>query len=944
MKIFVIVFNLLLAGIFAFPQGKFTGSVKGTIVDTVGKQDLSEATVSVTPTDRDSSDIQFSTTDKKGSFFIKNLQPGSYHLMISFEGYSHIRKNFTISATSKDVDFKVLYMQLASDLMEEVVIERPPVTIHKDTVEYNAGSYATKPNALAEDLLKKMPGIQVDKNGVITAQGETVSRVLVNGKRFFSDDPKLATRNLPPDIIDKIQVFDDLSDQSKFSGFDDGNRVKTINIVTKKDKRQGYFGKAVAGAGTNENYDESLNMHRFDNDEQISLIGQANDINKQNFTPEGNTGGRGGGNTGAAGSASSTGVTTVWAGGANYRNSFGPGTDFYGNYFFNSQHIAVNQNDSIIKTIQGQPGQDSSNTTAGIQSNIQRRENHRINFNLEQKFDSSNSLVFRPNIVFQTSDPNSTSSTTTVDNHGMPVNSSNGYTSGYNTGFNVSGSNLQLRHKFDRKFRTISLDINGSANVNDGYGHNYAANNFFQPASVDTLNQYYNDSLHSYTISPTLSYTEPVGKNQILEFNYNYTYQHNVSVNNTYDYVDSLHGYSSFDSLFSNSYTFVSHSNRFTLNYRVQNAKFNFSVGSGIQYTGFNSLNTTKNITVDHQYIYPTPTVNFQYTFSKTKHFRLNYSGRTGIPSVTQLQPLITTSDQINYQEGNPGLKPQFTHSLRMLYTSFDPGTQKVIFATLNASAVVNDIQSAVYYNSKGGQQSTFVNLDGTYNISGYFNYGFPLKKPKSNLNFITNITYAQNQTLQAQDSVSAAENEYAHIYSKNTGLSETISWTTNIKKNFDMNFSSVSKYSINNRSDIPGQNKNAQNNLNAFSQAFSVELTAYTNSGWLVAATLDYSYTNNHAAAYNASVPLLNPSIAKQLFKKKNGELRLSVFDLLNQNTSVNKSVTANQESYTRTNVITRYAMLTFTYNLNNFSDSKEKRMPGFLPRGGDRMNRSRF
>ena len=684
-------------------------------------------------------------------------------------------------------------------------------------------------------------------------------------------------------------------------------------------------------------------MHRFDNDEQISVIGQANDINKQNFTPEGGAGGRGGGG-GAATTTTNTGVTTVWAGGANYRNSFGPNTDFYGNYFFNSQHITVDQNDSVIKTIQGQPGQDSSNTTAGNQSNIQRRQNHRLNFNLEQRFDSNNSLIFRPNIVFQSSDPNASSSSGTVDNHGSPVNTSVGNSSSYNSGFTINGSNLQLRHKFDKKFRTISLDINGSANVNDGYGYNYAVNNFYRPVSIDTLNQYYVDSLHSYTISPTLSYTEPIGKNQILEFNYNYTYQHNVSINNTYDFVDSLHGYNQFDSLFSNSYTFVSHANRFTLNYRLQNAKFNFSVGSGIQFTGFNSLNTTKNIPVDHEYVYPTPTVNFQYTISKTKHFRFNYSGRTGIPSVAQLQPLITTSDQINYQEGNPDLKPQFTHSLRMLYTSFDPGTQHVLFATINASSVVNDIQSAVYYNSKGGQQSTYVNLNGTYNISGYFNYGFPLKKPKSNLNFITNITYAQSQTLLAQDSVAAAENDYAHVYSKNTGLSETISWTTNIKKNFDMNFSSTSKYNINYRSAIPGQYKNPQNNLNAFSQAFSVELTAYTNNGWLVAATLDYTYTNNHAAAYNASVPLLNPSIAKQLFKKKNGELRLSVFDLLNQNTSVSKSVTSSQESYTRTNVITRYAMLTFTYNLNNFADPKQKRMPGFLPRGGDRFNRDRF
>src|SRR5450432_3138367 len=782
MRAFLILSILLSFQFAAVSQGKIFGSIRGIIVDTTGKQDMSEATVSVTPLS-DTSDIQFITTDKKGFFQLKNLKAGDYHLLITFEGYQHVRRNFSISAETREIDFGQLFMQRITDLLQEVIVQRAPVTIHKDTVEYNAGSFATKPNAVAEDLLKKMPGIQVDKNGGITAQGEKVTRVLVNGKRFFSDDPKLATRNLPPDIIDKIQVFDDLSDQSKFSGFDDGNRVKTINIVTKKDKRQGYFGKVVAGAGTNENYDESVNMHRFNNDEQISVIGQANDINKQNFTPEGGTPGRGGGN-GGVGATSNTGVTTVWAGGANYRNSFGPKTDFYGNYFFNSQHITVNQNDSVIKTIQGQPGQDSSNTTAGTQSNIQRRENHRINFNLEEKFDSSNSLVFRPNIVFQTSDPNASSSSTTVDNHGNPVNSTSGYTSSYNTGFNINGSNLQLRHKFDKKFRTISLDINGTANVNDGYGYNYAVNNLYRLGSVDTLNQYNEDTLHSYSISPTLSYTAPVGKNQILELNYNYSYQNNTSINNTYDFVDSLKGYKTFDSLFSNSYKFVSQANRFTLNFRIQNPKYNFSVGSGLQFTGFNSLNTTKDIRVVQNYVNLTPTVNFQYFVSKTKHFRLNYSGRPGTPTVTQLQPLITTTDQINYQEGNPDLKPQFTHSLRMLYTSFDPGTQHVVFATINASTVVNDIQTAVYYNSKGGQQTTFVNLSGTYNISGYLNYGFPVKTPKSNLNFITNITYAQSQTLLAQDSVAASENDYAHVYSKNTGLSETVSWTTNIKKN----------------------------------------------------------------------------------------------------------------------------------------------------------------
>ena len=895
-------------------------------MDTTAKQNLSDASVMVVQA-LDSSSSAFTVTNKDGSFLIKNLNAGSYRVLITFEGYQAIVKRIFISAGNTDIDLGNMYMQKVSDMLQEVIVERPPIQIKKDTVEYNASMFTTKPNAVAEDLLKKLPGVQVDKNGNITAHGETVQRVLVNGKRFFSDDPKLATRNLPPDIIDKIQVFDDLSDQSKFTGFDDGNRVKTINITTKKDKRMGYFGKTVAGVGTDETYDLSVNMHRFNNDQQISLLGQGNDINKQNFTIQdilGTTGRRAGGNFGI-GSPNSSGITTVWAAGANYKDTWGPNTDAYGSYFFNSQHVSVDQSSLTQNVIDP----DSSTFNNATQSTIQRTQNHRIYFNLEERFDSSNSLIFRPNISFQTTTPNASSSSTMTDAKNDMINNSVSNSSSTNSGYNINGANLQFRHKFAKKFRTISLDLNTTANVNDGYGYNYAINSFYRPTvKIDTINQYYTDSLHSFTFSPTLSYTEPVGKNQIIEFNYNYTYNRNNSINNTYQYNNESKIFSEFDSLFSNSYRFVSNANRFSLNWRIQNPKYNLSVGSGLQFTDFNSLNTTKNVTVAQNYINLTPTVNFQYTFSRTQHFRLNYTGRTGTPSVAQLQPIVTTSDSINFQVGNPALKPQFTHSLRMLYTSFDPATQRVIFATVNASTIVNDIQSSIITNPNGGKTSSYVNLNGTYNLAGYFNYGFALKKPKSNLNFITNVNYSQSQTLV----------NYASNYTRNTTLAETISWTTNIKKNFDMNFSTATTYNIARNTLQPTQN------LNYFTQVFSAEITAYTNSGWLIATTFDYTLSGNRAPGYNASVPLLSPSIAKELFKKKNGELRLSVFDLLNENTAVNRTVSANQIIDTRSNVLTRYAMLTFTYNLNNFAGSQQKRMPGmfdnFRRNGGMRGN----
>jgi hypothetical protein len=946
----------------SFSQSNTRGSVKGLIVDSAGnKQPLPNATVSVRPLGADSTQAEYAVSNKTGAFLFRGLPVGQYFVLITYEGYAHVGRNIRIADSNANVDLGTIFLQRSDELLEAAIVQRPPMGIRKDTVEYNAGLFATKPNATAEDLLKKMPGVTVDNSGNVTAQGETVQRVLVNGKRFFSDDPKMATRNLPPDVIDKIQVFDDLSDQSKFTGFDDGNRVKTINIVTKKNMRKGYFGKFVGGDGTDQDYDESVNLHRFWGDNQVSLLGQGNDVNKQNFTAQdifggGGGGGRrgggggggvggGGGGTNSAGASSaatsfqSPGVTTVWGGGLNYKNTVDSGKiDIYGSYFYNFEHTVNKINDSSANNIESQGGAgDSTTNSSGNSYTVSRIQNHRIYFNFEDRIDSNNSLIFRPNVIFQHSYP-SGSSYSSLTNETGQVYTENAHTSSSNTGFSVPNADLQFRHRFAKQYRTISLDISGSATVNNGYGYLTSIDSFYQGQSNINLNQYYNDSLHSINIVPTVSYTEPLSKHSILQLNYSHNYTHSRTINNTYDFVDSLKQYSQFDSLFSNSYKFTSNADNVSLAWRIQEEKYNFSVGSGIQWMTFTSINTTKNdLTVSRPYTNFTPTVNFMYNFSSTQHFRLNYSGRTGTPSAAQLQPILTTSDSINYQQGNPNLKPQFTHSLRMLYASFDPSTKKVFFVTVNASMIQNDIQSLQETLSGGRTISTYTNLNGTYNLSGYMNYGFPLNRPKSNMNFITNVNYSQSQTELADSTVPP----FTHLYTRNTTLAETISWTTNIKKNFDMNLSAKSSYTIPTRSGFQTGNSKYQSNssLNYFSEVVSTEFTAYTNSGWLIAATFDYTYTYTHSSSYNVSSPILTPSVAKQFFKKKNGELRLTVFDLLNQNTIVTKAVGTNT-SFTRNNVLSRYAMLTFTYNLNNFPAAQNRRgpFPGFFgrPPGG--------
>ncbi|MDE3253182.1 MAG: TonB-dependent receptor, partial [Bacteroidota bacterium] len=371
-----------------------TGSVKGKLVDSLNKQSLKDASITVLDA-KDSTVEVFGLAKPDGSFSLSNISFGPMILQVRFQGYEMYTKKLNFSASNANINLGNIYMVTASNDLGNVTVTESGIRMKKDTIEVNASSFKTKPNAVAEDLLKKIPGMEVSKDGTIKAQGEQVQRVLVDGKKFFGDDPKMATRNLPPDVIDKIQVFDDLSDQSKFSGFDDGNRVKTINITTKKDKRKGYFGKLNVGAGTAGTYDENLSVNRFNGDEQLSLVAQANDINKQNFNQQSLGGGRGGGGGGrggggfggGGGGGAASGITTIGAAGLNYRSAWSNKVDAYGSYFYNNSHTAVDQQSRTQNLVTP----DSSTYNDATSSSISRDENHRFNFNIEDRIDSNNS-------------------------------------------------------------------------------------------------------------------------------------------------------------------------------------------------------------------------------------------------------------------------------------------------------------------------------------------------------------------------------------------------------------------------------------------------------------------------------------------------------------------------------------------------------------------------
>jgi hypothetical protein len=920
----------------AFAQNN-NGSIRGVLRDSTEHRTLKQATIIILH--RDSSVATQSISGNDGSFNIGNIPEGKYILKLSYTGYETRFSHFTIDSSNKALNAGIIYMYMSAHELQDVVVQTSPISIKKDTFEYNANAFATKPNSTAEDLLKKLPGVDVDNSGNIKAQGETVQRVLVNGKRFFGDDPKTATQNLPSDVIDKIQVFDDLSDQSAFTGFDDGNRVKTINIVTKKNT--GYFGKLVAGLGDKDLYNVAANANSFNGDQQISFIGQLNNTNKQNFTVQdifGSSGGggasfRGGGSRSggsggfkggggsqiqqlqslSANSNSNNGIVTTSAAGLNYRDVWGKNTNVAGSYFYNNLLTSKDQKTFTENFIPN----DSSIFNNQDQSSLRRSVNQRVNLNIETQFDSMNSMIIRPNVSYQQTTASSNTTTNTTKGQSVPLNNSNANADSYNAGYNGNIDAL-YRHRFHKKGRTFSLDVNGSGSSNNGNGDNYSLTDYINDGvdSINKINQHYTSKANAAGISTTAAYTEPVGHHSQLELDYNYNYNRNTSDKITYDYDSLTQKFTSVDSLLTNNYENIYSSNRVTLNYLYQKDKMNFSVGNGVQFGDLTSTNNTKDLTLTQHYVNLYPTANFTYRFTKSSNLRFNYSGRTNQPSVYQLQPVIDNSDPLNVQIGNPTLKQSFTHSFRALYNMFDLTHFRNIFATVNASFIENNIVSAVRTNPVTGADTiSYVNLNGAYNISAFFNYGFPLKKPKSNLNFTTNFT--DNR------SVSLINKEVN--YTDNYTIGETAKFTTNLKKNFDVNFSATPTYNIANYSVQPDQN------ANYFSQVLSVSATYFSVSGWILESDFNYTAYEGRAEGYNTAVPLWNAALAKQFLKNKRGELRFSVFDLLNQNVSITRNVTENYVQDVQTKVLTRYFMLTFTYNLRSFSSQQQKQLPTF-------------
>ena len=942
----ILIFSLLL-GTSAFgqrpsgqdrPVRKFTG----TVMDGGTKTPMAGANVLIkTVTD---SLLAGTVTDAKGNFEIARPTIPSVKIEIKFIGYETISKTHT---GREPVELGVFTLVEDAQVLGEVVIEgqNPLGEMRGDTTSFNANAFKTKENGMAEDLIGKLPGVTI-QNGQVQAQGENVQKILVDGREFFGSDPNIALRNLPADAIDRVEVLDQKSDQSRLTGFDDGTYTKTINIILREDRKNGQFGRAYAGYGTDDKYNAGGSMNLFSGDRRISILGLFNNINQQNFSSDDlagvnanssgggrrrGPGGFGGGNNNFYG-GNDIGSITTNAMGLNYSDKWGSKVNFTGSYFFNNTQNTLRQITNRQTVI-------NETTTQNYQENLinsVENFNHRANARIEADLNDKNYLIITPDISFRTSNNFSDRDALTLANDTDSLSSLRSITNAETNSFSI-GNNLTYRYKFDKKGRTLSTDINTSWSNNDQDSELSGASKDYNRNQLDTTLQQTDliSKGFNYRINATL--TEPLGEKSIATIGYQVGNNKTDSDQKTRVLNDE--NIAVLDTALSNEFNNKFITQRLRTGYAYNSQGWNVSANLDYQYAKLDNeaFFPTEGVFVrDFNNILPSASVSYRNRESGL-NFRLRYRTNTDEPSVSQLQNVVNNQNPLSLSVGNPNLAQSYQNSLFANIGKFNMEKNRTFFMFANISATKNYIGSSTYIAAQdtlingeillrpGGQISQPVNLDGNFNSNMFMNYGAPIKGIKTNINLNTRIGFNRSPGL-----INGEKN-----INDNINLGQGITFTSNISKDFDFTISTTGTYTI--------VNSSLQENLNNnyYIQESNLRLYYSPNGGKLfIGNTINNSLYRGLSEGFDQSVWLWNMEAGYRFAKNNKAELKVVIFDLLNQNNSISRTISDVSVSDVYTNVLTRYGLLTFTYIIGNFKQPENDggQMPwrGGPPRGG--------
>ncbi|ODS82763.1 MAG: hypothetical protein ABS46_07940 [Cytophagaceae bacterium SCN 52-12] len=918
-----------------------TYRVSGVLKDSADNSGVIGAYVKLYPVS-DTTKAVYTASDVAGNFQFSGVLPQSYRMVVTNLSYENVTRNFEVR--DANVNLGTITMKTGTHMLKEVqVVGAIQQSQQKgDTTQYNAAAFKVNPDATTEDLIRKMPGITVE-NGEVQAQGETVQRVLVDGKPFFGDDATLAIRNLPAEIVDKIEVFDRQSDQAQFSGFDDGNAQKTINIVTRADRNRGQFGKVFAGYGLDNRFMAGGNINIFGAGHRLSLIGLSNNVNQQNFGSQdlagvlgSSSGSRGGGGSrgGRGGSSADnfivgqqSGITNTTALGMNYTGNWGKKTEVTGSYFFNK---AGNVNRQITgrETFLSRGNQLYSDTSVSSNTNY----NHRFNIRLEHKINERNSLIFTPSLSFQNNESRTDrSGITSYKDDGSLINLTENHRVTHTTAYNINNS-LLWRHRFAKAGRTFSINFTSALNNRDRDGSLNSRNLYFTNLTNpgDTINQISGNRTKGLRLGADANYTEPVGKRGQLQLGYSISVSNNNSKSETHHYSEATQDYTIIDSLLSNTFDNRYTTQRGGVSYRLRTQSgMMFSTGFDLQHANLYSQQLFPgNNKVDNSFFNVLPNAMLMIGKRGGTNFRLFYRASTQEPSINQLQNVIDNSNPLFMSAGNPDLKQSYRHMLSARFNTIGAQTGHNLFVLISGNIVNNYITNSTIIAQEptllpngllleqGAQFTAPVNVNGNMGLRGFVTYGMPIKSWKLNVNLNSGLNYQRMPGM--INNVRNLSNTYT--------MSQGLVISSNISQNLDFAVSYNGNYNI-----VKNSIQQSANN-NYLSQGMGARANWIFGKGFVLQSDINNQSYRGLGEGFNQTYTLWNAGFGKKMFKNNAAELKVTVFDILGQNNSISRSVTETYQQDVISQVLTRYAMLTFTYNLRNFGSRQSgSQQPAF-------------
>ncbi|MBS1947757.1 MAG: TonB-dependent receptor [Bacteroidetes bacterium] len=904
-------------------------SISGTISDTTEKKILPNSSVLILRK-ADSVLVFFTRSGRSGEFMATSLPSGKFIVLITYPKYADYVDTVSISDSST-VRLGIIPLTQKAQLLKEVVVRQKigSIKIKGDTTEFAADSFKVQPNATVEDLLKKMPGIQVDKNGQITAQGEKVQKILVDGEEFFGDDPTLVTQNLRADMVDKVQVYDKKSDQAAFTGIDDGQKQKTINLKLKEGKKNGYFGKINASAGTNGYHDNQLMFNHFKDKQKFALYGIVSntgtsglnwqDQNNYGDNPLGNVDydqnngyfileGSGDELDSWNGQYNGQGYPLVQTGGLHYNNKW------------NDDKQSLNANYKILQL----------NVTGGSTTNSQfilpdtfyynnskqqftnRILRNRASGNYELQIDSSSSVKINADGGMDHKTTYSVDSTEARASDSALINQGFNRTTSTDDK-HVVNSNLLWRKKLKKKGRTLSFNLRENYTANNSSGFLYADNYFYAGGSLSqsqVTDQYKTNQSKNLLLDSKLTYTEPLTKVSSLIFNYG------IVVNNSNSSVSSFNKdntgkYTALDTVYSNDYVFNIFTHRAGASYSLFQKKFKFSIGSDAGFANFNQKNEMTDSAAHRSFVnwYPQTTLMYQFSQSRSIHFR--YNGYSQQPSIQQIQPVATNKDPLNIAIGNPNLKPEFSNNMSLSYNDYKIISDRFIWASANYSFIQNNISTSYYVDSFGRRVNQSVNLNGSKSFSVNGNYGIKIRKIDTRLGFNGNYNFNRN--------VSIVNNILNTTNSNNYTMGMNLSKSK--EKKYELNLSASATYTSSYSTVQQGiATKYWTFDINPnFDFFLPLKLQVHSDCDMNIRQKTPVFNTNT-------SVIIWNAWIGKKLLKNDALIIKIIGNDLLDQNIGFSRSVNSNFISQNTYSTIRRYFLLGITWN---FTKAGTK-MPG--------------